>query len=74
MEAWGMVVGMNRYDPSSSGGMNSLPSPGNRCRTEATTVLCRQFCGSHPKKVSNPSQIMAPRKIIVSGALRNRSL
>ena len=24
-----MVVGIHRNDPSSSGGMNSLPSPGN---------------------------------------------
>ncbi len=29
MEAWVMVVGIQRNDPSSSGGMNSLPKPGN---------------------------------------------
>ena len=27
IEACGIVVGMYRYEPSSSGGMNSLPKP-----------------------------------------------
>jgi hypothetical protein len=31
MEAWGMVVGIQRNEPSSSGGMNSRPSPGKAC-------------------------------------------
>ena len=30
MEAWAMVVGIHRYEPSSRFGMNSLPSPGKR--------------------------------------------
>ena len=85
MEACGMVVGMYRNDPSSSGGMNSLPNPGNawtahdhgrlwRRERAASGQARSRPAGTKPKIRSNPSQAVYPKITIAAGSDRNASL
>ena len=72
-----MVVGMNRYEPSSSGGMNSLPKPGNFSLTPVQSTVERTSAESAPNlsaalgtkanTLSNPIQMTAPKITSASG-------
>ena len=74
MDAWGMVVGMNRKLPSSRGGMNSLPSPGKTSRASCQGALRWTAPGTKPNSLSTPSQASAPSSTMPPAAPRNRLL
>ena len=74
IDAWGIVVGMKRYEPSSSDGMNSRPSPGSACATTDTGRQVRIVVGNHPKRPSNPSQTVPPKSTTTVGMDMKTSL
>ncbi len=79
-----MVVGIHRKAPSSSGGMNSRPSPGNFCAAQDHGPLSRTVsapmptrcaaAGITPKTRSKPSHTEPPSRTSSTGATRNAAL
>ncbi len=65
---------MYRNEPSSSGGMNSRPKPGNAAVAAAQTRLARRGPGTNEKTRAKPSQIMAASSTSATGNERNAIL
>ena len=62
---------MYKNEPSSSGGINSLPSPGKLCAIATSGRVRKIGSGIQPKRRGNPSQINIPNTRKNAGTLKN---
>ena len=69
-----MVVGIHKKEPSSRGGINSLPSPGRASARAAKGAELRMVGGTKPKTREKPSHADAPASISNKGKSRTKPL
>ncbi|MBA7611015.1 hypothetical protein ES703_18231 [subsurface metagenome] len=74
IEAWGIVVGIYRNEPSSKGGINSLPSPGKLCTAANHNLFDFNFSGTKKKTLPNPSHTIKATTTTTLGIDKNAVL